>query len=101
MNPVVAIYGCFERWNIFASDKNDMSPVSPLVRSREWAKSEFNVGHSRVAVQTRKSIGALAHCNDGIDVLASPATMTWPTMLREGPDGIVCQATMGRTPFQT
>jgi hypothetical protein len=35
-----------------ASDKNDMSPVSPLVRSREWVKSEFNVGHSRVAVQT-------------------------------------------------
>jgi hypothetical protein len=25
------------------------------VRSREWAKSEFNVGHSRVAVQTRKA----------------------------------------------
>jgi hypothetical protein len=55
MSPVVAIYGCFERWNIFASDKNDMTPVSPLVRSQEWAKSEFNVGHSRVAVQTRKA----------------------------------------------
>jgi hypothetical protein len=55
MSPVVAIYGCFERWNISASDKNDMSPVSPLVRSREWAKSEFNVGHSRVAVQTRNA----------------------------------------------
>jgi hypothetical protein len=60
MNPVVAIYGCFERWNIFASDKNDRSPVSPLVRSREWAKSEFNVGHSRIAVGILRSIDSIA-----------------------------------------